>query len=55
MERNSIVNAPVAWWGLDKWDVWNVELPTYPDGVRCDSEEYTVDSYKIKSDDEGIG
>lgn len=55
MERNSRVNTPVNWWGLNKWLnwLWDVEPPDYPDGVRCDSEIYRVDSYKIKSDDEG--
>lgn len=53
MDRNSFVNTPVAWWGLDKWGYDDVEPPIYPDGVTCDSMIYTVDSYKIKSDDEG--
>lgn len=55
MERNRHVNAPLDWWGMFRWDRWDVVPPTYPDAVRCDSTVYRVDSYKIKSDDEGAG
>jgi hypothetical protein len=54
MEQNNQVNAPLAWWGMEQWDIWDVILPTYPDGVTCDSTVYRVDSYKIRCDDEGI-
>lgn len=51
--NQSRVNAPVNWWGIrPQQDI--IIPPTYPDGVRCSSEQYRVDSYKIKSDDEGL-
>lgn len=46
------VNATINWWGGRPLED-QIIGPTYPDGITCDTEEHRVDSYKIKSDDEG--
>lgn len=49
------INSPTKFWGKTDWDNWkrNVIPQLRYDGIRCDSEEIKVDTYRVRVDDEG--